>query len=112
MRTAIGTDGAPGARIDDRSTLGALEFVAALRPDLRAGAVIEVVGAEIQATVAGYPVRAGLATDMAAKARALAAVIDQRPEEGSEITVVSPERPAVLPPSATTTTTPEDKVEP
>ncbi|NIS33395.1 MAG: hypothetical protein GWN79_16305, partial [Actinobacteria bacterium] len=43
-------------------------------------------------------IRLGRPLDMEAKARALAAVLDESPAPGSVITLVAPTRPAVLPP--------------
>jgi cell division protein FtsQ len=91
----------PGSKWDDRRVLGALEFLEALRDDLAVGAVVDTRGAEIVAEVAGFRVRLGLAAEMQSKSRVLAVVIDSGPEEGSEITLLSPERPAVLEPSST-----------
>lgn len=78
--------------------VAAAAFLAALGPDYSAGAVVDVGGEEITAVVAGYPARLGLPAEMAEKARSLAAVLATGPEAGSQITVVAPSRPAVLPP--------------
>ncbi len=101
----------PGQAIIDPVVLGGIEFLDALRADLAEAAVVDATGAELTATVAGFRVRLGFPSEMASKAAVLAAVVDSEPEEGSEITLLAPERPAVLEPSATTTTTtaaPED----
>jgi hypothetical protein len=81
--------------------LGALRFLHAVRADL--AAITEVVPGEegeLRAFVADYLVRLGRPLDMEAKARALAAVLDEQPPAGSVITLVAPTRPAVLPPGA------------
>ena len=100
VRTDLPTSVEPGTGWDDRRVLGALEFVRALRGDLVAGTVVDTRGAEIVAEVLGFRVRLGLPSDMEAKSRALAVVIDSEPEAGSEITLLSPTRPAVLEPSS------------
>lgn len=90
----------PGVDPDEMSSndrlLGALEFLDNLRPDLTSGAVVGAVGAEMVAEVADLNVRLGLPDDMAAKARALAAVVDSVPPPGSVVTLIAPSRPAVL----------------
>lgn len=96
-----------GLAFEDRSVLGALEFVTGLREDLRPTAVVELGEPEIVAMVGGYRIRLGRPTEMAAKGRVAGAIIDSAPEPGSEITLLTPERPAILEPSATTTTTTE-----
>jgi cell division protein FtsQ len=95
----------PGERLDDPALVGALEFLDTLRDDLLPNAMVDATRQELTATVAGYTVRLGLPADMASKAAVLAAVVDSEPEPGSEITLFAPERPAVLEPSANTTTT-------
>lgn len=77
-----------------------LVFASELRDDLAAGATIVVGAEEVRATVAGYEVRLGRGVDMAAKARALAGVLDAHPPEGAIITLVAPSRPAILDPTA------------
>lgn len=77
---------------------GAAAFLAALPPELATGAVVDVGGEELVATVAGFPVRLGPPEDMIAKASALAAVLVTAPAPGSEIVLLAPSRPAVLPP--------------
>jgi cell division protein FtsQ len=89
----------------DRAVEAALRFVSALPEQLQAGMVIDARTDELVATWNGLRIRLGRATDMEEKARALVVVIGDEPEPGSEITLIAPERPAVLPP---TPTTPED----
>lgn len=95
----------PGEATTDSVVLGGIEFLDALRADLAVGAVVDATGGELTATIAGFRVRLGFPSEMSSKAAVLAAVVDSEPEEGSEITLLAPERPAVLEPSATTTTT-------
>lgn len=85
--------------VRDGRVLGALRFLHAMRADL--AAITEVVPDEdgqLRAFLADYLVRLGRPLDMEAKARALAAVLDEQPPAGSVITLVAPTRPAVLPP--------------
>ena len=90
-----------GGAVSDSLVLGALRFVDALAPELAAGIVVGPAGAgRLEATIGEYLVRLGRPLDMEAKARALAAVVDERPEPGSTITLVAPTRPAELPPGA------------
>lgn len=107
---AVGEPDAAAPRIraaggSARAIEAALGFVAALHPDLAAGMVIDARSDELAAAWNGYTIRLGRPTDMAAKARALEVVIQDQPPPGSEITLIAPERPAVLPPTTTTTTT-------
>jgi cell division protein FtsQ len=88
----------------DRALEAALVFVDALNPTLAAGMVIDARTEELVATWNELRIRIGRPTDMEAKARALEVVVADQPEAGSEITLIAPDRPAVLPP---TTTTPE-----
>ena len=100
IESDLSTPVAAGTRWDDRKVLGALAFLDALRADLAVGAVVDVRGEEIVAEVAGFQVRLGFPNEMEAKGRVLAVVIESDPEAGSEITLLSPERPAVLEPSS------------
>lgn len=96
--TVVGA-GVPAEDLATRPrVVGAAAFLTALPPDLAAGAVVDVGGEEIAATVAGFPVRLGPPEDMIAKASALAAVLVASPPPGSEVVLVAPSRPAVLPP--------------
>jgi cell division protein FtsQ len=89
----------------ERAVEAALVFVDALPDGLAAGMVIDARSEELIATWNSYRIRLGRPTDMAAKAQALEVVLADQPEPGSEITLIAPERPAVLPP---TTTLPDD----
>ncbi|MEX1004015.1 MAG: FtsQ-type POTRA domain-containing protein [Acidimicrobiia bacterium] len=90
---------------EDRAVEAALQFVDALVEPLRAGMVIDARTAELNATWNGLVIRLGRPTDMVEKARALEVVVADEPVPGSEITLIAPERPAVLPPTTSTTST-------
>ena len=90
---------------EDRAVEAALQFVDALVDPLRAGLVIDARTQELSATWNGLFIRLGRPTDMVEKARALEVVVADEPEPGSEITLIAPERPAVLPPTTATTST-------
>lgn len=96
-----------GRIADDPSTVGALEFLAELPNDLAARTVVTRRGDELQAQLDGMTIRLGRPVQMAQKARALVGLLGTDPEPGSEITLITPARPAVLPPDAQTTTTTE-----
>jgi len=103
---ATGDPGPVGPRIraapsGDRAVEAALRFIAALPRQLSAGMVIDARTDELAATWSGLTIRLGRPTDMEAKARALEVVVAEQPEQGSEITLIAPERPAVLPPPTT-----------
>ena len=83
---------------NSRSLDAALRFVAALSESLRAGLVIDARTDELSATWQGMVIRLGRPTDMEAKARSLEVVLAGQPEPGSEITLIAPDRPALLPP--------------
>ena len=90
---------------EDRAVEAALQFVDALTDALRVGMVIDARTQELSATWNGLFIRLGRPTDMVEKARALEVVIADEPESGSEVTLIAPERPAVLPPTTSTTST-------
>jgi cell division protein FtsQ len=83
-----------------RDLLGALEFVAALPADIRAGATIRMrVNGEFWGKVSGYEVRLGRGVEMGAKARSLTALVAESPPLGSVLILIAPAHPAVTPPS-------------
>lgn len=88
----------------------ALDFLVELPARISASSSLSRGVEGWEAIVAGYVVRLGAAENGTEKARALEAVLANPPEPGSIITLVAPTRPAVLPPSASTsvpaTTTP------
>lgn len=86
----------------DRAIEAALVFVDTLPDVLAAGMVVDARTEELLATWNGLTIRLGRPTDMEAKARALEVVAADSLEPGSEITLIAPDRPAVLPPTSTT----------
>lgn len=80
--------------------LGALEFLEALDGPMAEGSSVGVTEEGLVAFVGGHRVRLGRPVDMGEKARALMSVLAQQVPEGSEITLLAPERPAVLAPGA------------
>lgn len=89
-----------GDQISDGSTLGAIEFIAALPPALRRSTEATVVGGVVGAEVDSLIIVLGRPTDMAAKAAAVEALIATGIESGSRIDVTAPLRPAVAPPQS------------
>jgi cell division protein FtsQ len=85
----------------ERAVEAALQFVDALPDAIAAGMVIDARSEELIATWNSYRIRLGRPTDMVAKAQALEVVLADQLEPGSEITLIAPERPAVLPPPPT-----------
>ncbi len=85
-----------GDRAEDPTVIGALEFVDATAPDLRAGMRIRSEdGATIVAEVAGHRVVLGRPREMARKAAVLEGLIASGLEPGAVINLVAPTRPAV-----------------
>jgi len=99
---AIAIDVAPlaiGDTTGDRDVLGALAFIEALPEDLGVGMVVTVGDGGLQATVQGHAVRLGRPVDMAMKATVLEGLIAAGIEDGSDINLIAPSRPAVSQPS-------------
>lgn len=90
---------APGATVTDAVVVGGLEFVAALPARLRVGVAVSAESDGVWALVADHRVKLGRPIDMAAKAVAVAAVIDDVPD-GWSLNVVAPTRPASWDPAA------------
>lgn len=90
----------PGERVDRESTQGAVAFVGTLPPSLRSETSITVIGDSVTATVAGVKIVFGRPIDMEAKAAAVAALLEEGLDPGSEINVTAPTRPAVAPPQS------------
>lgn len=89
------------ATLDDADdALGALAFADTLDPAVASSTEIARDGEELIASVGGYTVRLGRPQHMREKALALEAVLESDPAPGSVITLISPTRPAVLPPGA------------
>lgn len=75
--------------------LGALEFVTALNPKLREGALVRMErNGELWAQVAGYQVRLGRPIEMSEKALSLMALLDTKPGRDSILILVAPTHPA------------------
>lgn len=94
----------PGISDEEAKTsgdvLGALEFVESLPDDLHPGAVVTRFEGELWATVSGYQVRLGRATDMSEKALSLGALLEEAIPEGSTLVLIAPTNPAVMTPRA------------
>ena len=86
-------------RFPQQEITGALRFVSELSSELRTVTTIASSPDGLLAVVAGYTVRLGRPVDLEEKARALVALLAEMPEAGSEITLVAPARPSILPPS-------------
>lgn len=87
----------PGSVLDDAAVMGALEFASGLAEAHRPGVVIDSVDGELWADVGGHLVRLGNPQAMADKAAAMAALLDHGIEEGAEVNLVAPTRPAIVP---------------
>lgn len=79
--------------------LGALEFMAALDRDLHPDALVTYQDGELWATVSGFDVRLGRATEMAQKALSLAALLEDGLQPGTTINLIAPTHPATTTPS-------------
>lgn len=86
----------------DRGVAMALEFLAELPPRIARGITITAGEEGLVATTDRYVIRLGPADRGSEKALALVAVLNDPPETGSVITLIAPNRPAVLPPQVTT----------
>lgn len=97
----IGPELAPGSvegGLVSEPVMAMIEFVQALPGPVIAGSVLEAVGDEVLATVAGHRVRLGAPSNMQAKAVALVALLgDDRLRPGDAIDLIAPSRPAVNP---------------
>lgn len=78
--------------------LGALEFIDALSPRRRSGAVVTTIDGELWATVTGFQVRLGRAIEMREKALSLDALLGEDIPEGSVLVLMAPTNPAVMTP--------------
>jgi cell division septal protein FtsQ len=85
-----------GHAVVNPMVIGALEFGSALPRDLAGDAVISVDDGGLVATVGGHIVRLGRPIDLEEKALVLTALVDTELEEGAEINLIAPTRPAVL----------------
>ncbi len=85
-----------GQTVVSPMVIGALEFGSALHPDLAGDAVMSVDDGSLVATVGGHTVRLGRPIDLEEKALVLAALLDTELEDGAEINLIAPTRPAVF----------------
>lgn len=104
-----GLDAEPGATLVGDAA-AAVEFVAALPPDLGADARVEAGERGLVAVVAGHDVVLGAPVRIADKAAAVTA-LTKVVEDGAALDVSAPDRPAVRPPAAANDEQPEDQVE-
>jgi len=74
---------------------GGLEFATTLRPDLRGGVSIRIRDGELWASMDSVSVRLGPPLEMAAKAKALEALLETGVPDGAVINLIAPSRPAV-----------------
>lgn len=79
--------------------LGALEFMSALDGDLHDGAVVSRRDGVLWATVAGFEVRLGRATEMTQKALSLMALLEEGLAPGTLVNLIAPTHPATIAPS-------------
>ena len=84
----------PGGRID-AAAIGAVEFLEFLPAGLAADILVTGSADRLESEVAGHPVLLGYPIDMGEKALALAALLDSGLDPDVEISLLSPERPAV-----------------
>ena len=80
---------------EEVAQLGGLAFLAELGPLQFPGALVEQRQGEMWAEIGGHLIRLGRPVEMEAKARALAALLEQGIETGASISLVAPTRPAV-----------------
>lgn len=100
-------DVVPGQQLDSNAVLGAIEFVGAVMWDVSLDGSAE----SLFAWVEGYRVRLGRPVDMSAKAASLTALLEEGVVPGSTIDLLSPVRPAVVPPVVEPTDTTDTQVE-
>jgi cell division protein FtsQ len=79
--------------------LGALEFMSALDSDLHDGAIVSLRDGMLWATVEGFEIRLGRATEMTQKALSLAALLDEGLTPGTLVNLIAPTHPATTTPS-------------
>ena len=100
-RIEVGVAGAvPGEPLDSLAALGALELIDALPATLVPNVVVEGDDTGLRGVIAGISVDFGYPADMTAKAAAVIALLESDAvDPGSAISVVSPDRPAIVPPA-------------
>ncbi len=96
-----GAVGAPGDLVSTDALAAAVEFTAALKPELRAITEISVDRNHLRAAVGDHQVRLGGLSDMEAKGVALTALLDDGMlAPGDRIDLIAPSRPAVSAPAS------------
>ncbi len=99
IEVGVGT-AVPGTQLDSLAVIGALEFIEVLPAALVPNARIAGDDTGLRGAVAGFSIDLGYPSDMATKAAAVVAILESTDVvPGSTISVVSPDRPAVLPPT-------------
>ncbi len=94
-----GAEGTPGENVTTDALAAAVEFTAALPPDLWTVTEISVDGDQLRASVGDHQVRLGGFSDMEAKGIALTALLaDGDLVPGHDIDLIAPTRPAVRAP--------------
>jgi cell division protein FtsQ len=88
----------PGKSFTGPMVVGALEFAGTLPAPLAEGAVVTRGRTGLEAEIAGHQVVLGRPDDMAAKARAMVALVDAGLASEAVVNLVSPTRPAVTNP--------------
>jgi len=92
-------DGVPDDQVrESAEVLGALEFLAAFPSPADVGMIIDDRSGELWATLPQFEVRLGRPTEMSAKALTLAALLREDLAAGSQINLIAPTNPAVIPP--------------
>jgi cell division protein FtsQ len=81
----------------DSMVLGAIEFVAALPPEVARLTAVRLEAGELWAVVDGYQVRLGRDTQMSEKAVSLMTLLGEAPPKSSILVLVAPSHPAELP---------------
>ncbi len=90
---------APGGETVSTTMMGVVEFLAALPSEIAATTSIRQAGDELMAEVGAHRIRLGDPTNMAAKAVALTALLDdERVAANAVIDLIAPTRPAVSDP--------------
>lgn len=91
-------DRRPGDRPTDPLWDEIIDLAVVLGDPLPAPMRLEMRGTELWATVGAHQVRFGHPIDLGDKGRALVALLGVEIPEGSTIDVISPQRPAIIPP--------------
>jgi hypothetical protein len=89
------------ADVADSVALGAIEFVAALPPEVARLTAVRFEAGELWAVVDGYQVRLGRDTEMTEKAVSLLTLLGEGLPKSSVLVLVAPTHPAVLPAAGT-----------